>query len=96
MTARQLVDGWEAEAAATRGASAYRGVRWDTREARWSAIITVNKKKMCVYHGDDELEAAMAWDAAALKLRGRCAPLEHDASNYAHAVLLLIHWLLMH
>jgi hypothetical protein len=48
----------------TRGSSQYRGVSWDKNQGRWRACIRIEKTVHLGYF-TDELEAALAYDAAA-------------------------------
>lgn len=50
--------------------STYRGVCWDSRRHKWEAKIWhAGKKHHCGYHSDEEA-AALAYDAAARRLKG--------------------------
>lgn len=50
--------------------SSYRGVIWDRGSKCWRAKLSVNGKLQHVGLFDDEWEAAVAWDQAALLIRG--------------------------
>lgn len=58
------------------GSSLYRGVCWVKRDQKWSATISCapNGKKS-LGHYDSEIDAALAYDAAAKKLHGQFATL---------------------
>ena len=53
--------------------SKYKGVWWNTRPGRWQADITVNGRKVYIGKYDDEMTAARAYDAAALRYFGEFA-----------------------
>jgi hypothetical protein len=49
--------------------SQYTGVYWSARERKWKAQLTVASKTYCLGTYDDEIDAADAYDRAALRLR---------------------------
>jgi hypothetical protein len=53
--------------------SQYRGVSWNRHRGYWTAFIMVNRKLYRLGGYDDEIEAACAYDEAALRLRGPTA-----------------------
>ena len=55
--------------------SKYKGVSWDKRYEKWQAYITINRKKRHLGYFISELEAAYAYNAAALKYYGEFARL---------------------
>jgi hypothetical protein len=55
--------------------SGYKGVTWHKYDQRWKAQIWVNQKNHNLGSFDDPVEAAKAYDAAALELHGRFARL---------------------
>jgi hypothetical protein len=54
--------------------SPYRGVYRRTKD-NWAATITLDKRKQHIGTYDDDLEAAIMWDAAAIQLHGKDAKL---------------------
>jgi AP2 domain/HNH endonuclease len=55
------------------GVSQFKGVRWRKDRSKWVAIITVDYKKKRVGSFDNEIDAARAYDNAALELFGEYA-----------------------
>ena len=57
--------------------SVYRGVSWEEktsagkRRQKWSARISHNNRNIFLGYFDDEVQAAQAYDTAAIQLRGR-------------------------
>ena len=60
--------------------SRYTGVCFEKRRKKWTANITVNKKKIWIGRFDDEIEAAKAYDEAARKEHGEFARLNFGES----------------
>lgn len=50
--------------------SLFKGVTWNRHTKKWSAAIKCNGKRHRIYYGGSEIEAAKAYDAAALELFG--------------------------
>lgn len=63
--------------------SGYKGVSWGRRESKWYAYIQLNSKTKCLGYFDSILDAARAYDAAAIELHGAFAKLNfpQEASN---------------
>lgn len=55
------------------GSSSYKGVSWDKARNKWVAQIHVNKKHIQLGRFKSEVEAAQAYDAAALNYFGEYA-----------------------
>lgn len=55
------------------GTSGYRGVTWKAREKRWIAQIRCHRRLVYLGFFHSEIEAAKAYDRAALQLRGEFA-----------------------
>jgi hypothetical protein len=55
--------------------SGYKGVSWRKRDKKWSAIITVNYKNIGLGYYENKIEAAKAYNKAALKYHGEFARL---------------------
>jgi hypothetical protein len=53
--------------------SYYKGVSWNNRLEKWHSYITVNYKRRHLGYFDDEVQAAKAYDAAALAQWGSYA-----------------------
>jgi hypothetical protein len=53
--------------------SAFKGVTWHKQHKKWLAQITVNRKKFHLGYFSDEVEAAAAYNAAALEHWGEFA-----------------------
>jgi len=55
------------------GTSRYKGVSWNKRDRRWKAQIRHNGKLLYLGYFTDQIEAAKAYDTAALRLHGEYA-----------------------
>lgn len=74
-------------AARMTGTSAYRGVSWHTQTSRWKAQIKVLGKDVNLGRHRDEVEAARAYDRAAICARGeKDAKLNFSIEEYAHEI----------
>lgn len=63
--------------------SGFKGVWWQKQARRWRADILVNRKKIHVGYFTDKREAALAYDAAALKHFGEHARLNFPLESVA-------------
>lgn len=73
------------------GTSAYRGVSWHTQTSRWKAQIKVAGKDVNLGRHRDEVDAARAYDRAAICARGKNdAKLNFAIEDYAHEVANLV------
>lgn len=61
--------------------SGFRGVHWYRNRSLWCAIINVNRKGHCLGYFSSKLDAAIAYDRAALKLHG-----EFARTNFSRSV----------
>lgn len=55
------------------GTSRFRGVSWNARSSKWTVIVCVDRRNHFIGQYCDEVEAARAYDAAALRLHGAFA-----------------------
>lgn len=55
--------------------SGYKGIVWFPDRHQWCARITLSRKRICLGYYESKLEAARAYDMAALKLFGKFARL---------------------
>ncbi|GAB4815454.1 hypothetical protein N2152v2_002500 [Parachlorella kessleri] len=66
-----------------RGTSPYNGVSWDKRKHKWFSQIQQHGKRHFLGYFDDEVEAARAYDRAALRLYGASAQLNFPTTTTA-------------
>ncbi len=59
----------------SKNSSQFRGVRFRKERGRWSAQITINGKTFWLGSYDNEIDAARAYDRAAMKYHGEFAKL---------------------
>jgi len=64
------------------GSSKYKGVYWYKRDGEWYAHIKFNKKQKYLGHFTSEIEAAKAYDRAAIKYFGEYACANFPKSDY--------------
>lgn len=64
----------------TRGTSFFKGVSWHAGELRWRATIVVCSRQKHLGYFDDEVSAALAYDAAAMVEFGSFARLNFEVS----------------
>lgn len=57
--------------------SKFKGITWDKESKRWRANITVSGKYIYLGRFNDEIEAAQAYNNAALKYQGEFARLNN-------------------
>ncbi len=65
------------------GSSQFKGVHWYKRKGKWRAAIELNSKTKHLGYFADEVEAARAYDAAALRFHGEFACLNFPVSGNA-------------
>lgn len=73
------------ESSSPNASSQYRGVSFNSHSQKWKAVITVGRKQYFLGYYGNEVEAARAYDKAALELRGPEAPtnFRYDAGHAA-------------
>ena len=67
--------------------SFYKGVSWNRCAKKWHAQIRINKKSKHIGLYDNELEASIAYDRAALLYFGVYAYINHDINNYIEYIV---------
>ena len=61
--------------------SGYKGVHWNKYEKKWQARIQSNKKRIQIGYFNDVIEAAKAYDLAAMKYHGKFARLNLNSTH---------------
>ncbi len=70
--AEEVIAGFQREKAKhARGSSSFRGVNWDKKAGMWAVFIKEGGKTKRLGFFNDELQAARAYDAAAIRIHGR-------------------------
>jgi hypothetical protein len=69
----------------TGSTSKFRGVSWAADQGKWKVQIHVDKKQMCLGSFSIEVDAALAYDAAAMKYFGEFARLNFPPHEASHA-----------
>ena len=59
--------------------SRFKGVNWNKDQQKWAARICFNRKTKFIGYFNDEIEAAKAYDNAALKYHGEFAVLNFES-----------------
>jgi len=59
--------------------SKYKGIYWRKKNRKWQAQITFERKRICLGYFRNEIEAARAYDRAAMKYHGEFASLNFPA-----------------
>ncbi|MHC4483546.1 MAG: AP2 domain-containing protein, partial [Planctomycetota bacterium] len=76
--ATHLQNSWNRRKQRQTSGSIYKGLVWDKRLNKWQVRIWVNRKRIYIGSFEDQIEAAKAYDKAAIKYYGEFANLNFE------------------